>query len=132
MMVVVRYISKVLVWILTVLVIIGSIGNLPVQLCFSLDGFGACKQTLSAVTFDRWNWSSLVALRGPQKCAGQRNLVDIWKRSGGRQRQGPAWVCNSRNNIHGMSRCKTTFLYSTYTCFGRIPKDCCGFCFHAS
>lgn len=31
MMVVVRYISKVLVWILTILVIIGSIGNLHME-----------------------------------------------------------------------------------------------------
>ena len=39
MMVVVRYISKVLVWILTILVILGSIGNRPVERCVPLDGF---------------------------------------------------------------------------------------------
>lgn len=39
MMVVVRYISKVLVWILTILVIIGSIGNLQMEHCVLLDVF---------------------------------------------------------------------------------------------
>lgn len=39
MMVVVRYISKVLVWILTILVIIGSIGNLQMEHCVLIDVF---------------------------------------------------------------------------------------------
>lgn len=42
MMVVIRYISKVLVWILTILVIVGSIGNLQtfcLSVCVSVFGF---------------------------------------------------------------------------------------------
>lgn len=50
MMVVIRYISKVLVWILTILVIIGSIGNLQMEHSVSLLGFCANNFVLPHLT----------------------------------------------------------------------------------
>lgn len=117
MMVVIRYISKVLVWILTVLVIIGSIGTRP-------DSAGTLKQP-----WRRADLNQSLALQGEQLSSGGstwttrrpttaapcRRLESKWRRTTWRPCWcTPSWLRSSRyDSLARLVQFQEHFLFSS-------------------
>lgn len=129
MMVVIRYISKVLVWILSVLVVIGSVGNRQdVALKWKVSQLRCVKVTIDSL-LSRGNRRPLVALRGPQEGPREQHPVGPREGSGVGQRKGPAGVRDRGYGLHGRTRCGSTarlLAFMSISCLFRVAsKDRC-------
>lgn len=102
LMVVIRYISMLLVWILTAVVVVGSIGEALVSHWNKLNDQHWLSLAKSCCVCGRWSWYFVVAVRGSRE-SSERHSTGSW--TGGCQRQptSPAHLRHRCHCFHGIN-----------------------------